>query len=193
MKDASYSRLSRVGIAQEAIRLVSEEGLKGLTARALARRLNCEAMSLYHHVKGMDDLHDAMVGELLGSIDATALATGQARELRDACIAILDLAVTYPQAFTFVALRRWRAEQAIKLAQAMIACLIGCGLDQASAVRRARIIGAYLNGAGLALAAWSLDKGEGIAGAGAVVGASKLSSAAVREDILAGLELLLKI
>jgi hypothetical protein len=64
----------------------------------------------------------------------------------------------------------------LALAEAVIERMLAMGLTQHTALRRARILGAYLNGAGLALAAWNLAPGNAA------------QVATVRKDLLAGLE-----
>lgn len=65
--------LSRRGIAEEALRLVEEEGVEGLTTRKLAKRLGVEGPSLYNHISGRDDLLDEMHGIIDEHVDASAL------------------------------------------------------------------------------------------------------------------------
>ena len=67
--------LSRRGIAQEALRLVEEEGIEGLTTRKLAKRLGVEGPSLYNHVANRDDLLDAMTGLIDEYVDRPCSTT----------------------------------------------------------------------------------------------------------------------
>ena len=67
--------LSRARVCAEALALVDEEGLEALTMRRLGARLDCEAMSLYRHVKDKADLLDALHAAVLGDLqpeDSTA-------------------------------------------------------------------------------------------------------------------------
>ena len=52
------SKLSRVRIAEAAVKLVDDEGLDALTMRRLGVSLGVEAMSLYRHVRNKADLLD---------------------------------------------------------------------------------------------------------------------------------------
>jgi AcrR family transcriptional regulator len=61
--------LSRRGIAEEALRLVDEEGIEALTTRRLARRLGVEGPSLYNHVASRDDLLDEMTAVIDEQVD----------------------------------------------------------------------------------------------------------------------------
>ena len=60
--------LSRDRVVAEAMAPADEEGLAALSMRALAGRLGVEAMSLYHHVAGKEDLLDAMVDAVFGEM-----------------------------------------------------------------------------------------------------------------------------
>jgi TetR/AcrR family transcriptional regulator, tetracycline repressor protein len=60
--------LSRACVCAAALALVDAEGLEALTMRRLAARLDCEAMSLYKHVKDKADLLDAVHAAVLGGL-----------------------------------------------------------------------------------------------------------------------------
>lgn len=61
--------LTRDRVLQAAIRLAGEHGLAALTMRRLAEVLRVEAMSLYNHVAGKDDVLDGMVEIVVGEIE----------------------------------------------------------------------------------------------------------------------------
>ena len=53
--------LTRRLILGTAIELMDHEGAQGLTMRQLGEALGVEAMSLYHHVNGREDLLEGVV------------------------------------------------------------------------------------------------------------------------------------
>ncbi|WP_017622750.1 TetR/AcrR family transcriptional regulator [Nocardiopsis chromatogenes] len=53
--------LNRPRVVEAAVGLADAEGVEALTMRRLGRELGVEAMALYNHVGGKDDLLDAMV------------------------------------------------------------------------------------------------------------------------------------
>lgn len=53
---AGRTGLSRERLTQEALRLLQESGLAGLSTRNLAERLNVQSPALYWHVSGKDEL-----------------------------------------------------------------------------------------------------------------------------------------
>ena len=68
--------LSRERVVTVAMELADEKGAAGVTMRAIAARLGVEAMSLYNHVAGREDLLDHMVDAVFGEIELPASTTG---------------------------------------------------------------------------------------------------------------------
>ncbi|MBF6093271.1 TetR/AcrR family transcriptional regulator [Nocardia cyriacigeorgica] len=71
-KRADRAPLSRDRVIDAAMRLADEKGAAGVTMRAVAAGLGVEAMSLYNHVAGRDDILDGMVDAVFGEIDLPA-------------------------------------------------------------------------------------------------------------------------
>ncbi|WP_210583844.1 TetR/AcrR family transcriptional regulator [Streptomyces sp. GESEQ-35] len=61
--------LSRERVIRTAVAVADEKGSAALTMRAIAEPLRVEAMSLYHHVAGREDILDGMVDAVFGEID----------------------------------------------------------------------------------------------------------------------------
>lgn len=140
-------------IGEVALRLIDAEGLAALSARRLAAALGCEAMSLYHHVKGMDGVLDEVVDRLFDTQEPLPALECRSR-LAVYASNFLGLADAHPRAFPLIATRRWRTPNAILAAGLVLEAFESLGLKRREALRRARVFGAYLNGAGLARAAW---------------------------------------
>ena len=92
-------RLSRDAIVTMGIAVLEQDGPDGLSARRLASRLGCEAMSLYRHVSSMDDLQDAMVDHLLGAVAPPPGVDPAAIPILRAAEGFLDLAQHFPNSF----------------------------------------------------------------------------------------------
>lgn len=155
-------KLDRQSIVEAAIERIERHGLDELSARKLAQDLGCEAMSLYHHIGNMDALQDAIVDELLSSIPIVGVRE-PAEAIATEATAYLALARTHPRAFRLVATRRWKGDRARAFAARVIGRFSALGLASDDALARARILGAYLNGAGLAVAAWEEDTDRQVA------------------------------
>jgi AcrR family transcriptional regulator len=176
MTTSSKPRLSRDAIVTMGISVLEQDGPDGLSARRLAARLGCEAMSLYRHVSSMDDLMDAMVDHLLGAVAPPPGVDPAAIPIQRAAEGFLDLAQHFPNSFALIATRPWRTPHAVAAAQAQVDRFRALGDDDAAAATHARALAAYLNGAGLALAATRRAGGD---------------AAAVRADLEAGLHRLI--
>ncbi|MEU9731271.1 TetR/AcrR family transcriptional regulator [Streptomyces sp. NPDC048002] len=61
--------LSRDRVIRAAVAVADEKGTAALTMRAIAAPLGVEAMSLYHHVKGREDVLDGMVDAVFAEIE----------------------------------------------------------------------------------------------------------------------------
>jgi TetR/AcrR family tetracycline transcriptional repressor len=73
-------KLDTSTIVAEALLLVDEQGLDGLTMRALAKRLGVQASALYWHVGGREELVTAMAGTFYRKALEATPATGEWRE-----------------------------------------------------------------------------------------------------------------
>jgi AcrR family transcriptional regulator len=79
--------LTRQGIVATAVAILRAEGLAKVTMRRLAQELDTGAASLYVYVANTDELHAAVLDELLGEVDLDAAASG--RDWRERLVAVL--------------------------------------------------------------------------------------------------------
>ena len=187
--------LTRERIVATAADLIEREGHEALSARRLAAALGCEAMSLYHHVPNMGELLREVTEQALGALPLPVPDGHDARrQLHQMASAFLELARTRPRVFRVVATRRWRNQAEARFQVCLCEILIATGLTARAALRDARILLVYLNGAGLALTSWALDTAQP-APESVPAQARKFlrlsNPAAVSKDIDAGLDLLL--
>jgi AcrR family transcriptional regulator len=184
--------LNRPAIAIAALAILDADGPAALTARALAKHLGCEPMSLYHHVANMDAVRDLVVDQLLGSLMPQHAPSGSAAHIREQAQRFVELAEAHPHPFALIATRRWRLAQGQALANYLVECFALSAPNITEALTNARILGAYMNGAGLALAAWQLSPPINLEDSRALghLNAS-FNAAAVKRDLLAGLDQLI--
>lgn len=191
--------LDRDRIGRAALARIEAGGLAALSMRALAADLGREAMSLYHHVDGIEGVLDAAVDELFDVLLRTPAQDPDARRsLAAFADGYLALADAYPHAFPLLATRLLHTPRALAAVGRVLGLLQELGLGQRAALRQARILAAYLNGAGLALSAWRLTPDGGRRSAQAAGGDAMLEALApevrlqaVRTDLQAGLKRLL--
>jgi AcrR family transcriptional regulator len=63
-------RLDRTRVVEAAIELADRDGIEAVSMRKLGQELGVEAMSLYTHVEGKEDLLDGMADALIATIPA---------------------------------------------------------------------------------------------------------------------------
>ena len=102
--------LSRHRVVRAAIHYIDAHGLPDLTMRRLASTLGVEAMSLYKHVSGRDNLLDtvveALLDDLYGDPDVQPEAAQDWRDyLRRVANGVRQVALDHPHVFPLVATR----------------------------------------------------------------------------------------
>ena len=80
------SPLTRERVLRAALALADERGLEKLSMRKLAQELGVEAMSLYNHVEGKDDIVGGMIGLVVDEIEAPSPGGDWKAELRKSAI-----------------------------------------------------------------------------------------------------------
>jgi AcrR family transcriptional regulator len=85
-------------VLRGAVALADEGGLESVTMRKLAKRLGVEAMSLYNHIAGKDDLLDGMVDLVFGEIELPSLEADWKATMRQRAISARDALVRHPWA-----------------------------------------------------------------------------------------------
>lgn len=117
MAETSRTPLNRRRVLEAALDLVDREGVAGMTMRKLGEVLDVEAMSLYNHVDGKDDVLDGIVYLVWEEVEASVgdeerpwqdLARTLARAIR-------AVAHAHPQAYSLVLTRGLLPEAVIRL------------------------------------------------------------------------------
>ncbi len=102
--------LSRSSVVQAAIAYVDANGLASLTMRRLGTELGVEAMSIYHHVNGREDLLEGIVDRIVSGVrvppyEPLGPANGWQTFLQHVAHAVRQIAVDHPALFPLVATR----------------------------------------------------------------------------------------
>jgi AcrR family transcriptional regulator len=142
--------LSPDRIEETALALIEDAGLAAFSLRALAARLNCQAMSLYHYYPSKEHLIDALVDRLIGRL--TVLSRGLAPWRRHAERSAREwraLALDHPNFFALLAQHRLNTPAALRWLDGALAFFTGLGLSAEDGTRIFRAFGYYLSGAGL--------------------------------------------
>ncbi|MFI7067648.1 TetR/AcrR family transcriptional regulator C-terminal domain-containing protein [Kribbella sp. NPDC050124] len=125
----SKSLLSRDKIARTALTLLDRDGAEGLTMRSLAKQLNVQAPSLYHHIRGQDEIIDLVHALVDSEIDTEVLRDPDWQSaLRKFTRSYRAAFLTHPNAVALVTRRRIRVPSVLRLYDELSAMLLKAGL-----------------------------------------------------------------
>ncbi len=149
--------LDRELILKAAIAFIDEHGLPGLTMRRLGQLLGVEAMSLYRHVAGKEELLDGVVEHLVADMWSDDDVIGSPEDgwpdfLQRLAHGVRRVALAHPKAFPLVASRPPEAPwlrpplRSLDWVEAFLAGLEAEGFGDAAAVAAYRAFTSFLLG-----------------------------------------------
>jgi AcrR family transcriptional regulator len=141
--------LDRDRVVSAAVALADEAGLSAVTMRALGQRLGVEAMSLYHHVSGKDELLAAMVEVVTGEVERPRPGRAWDRELRRTALSLHQVLLRHPWAGSILEGRASAGPVRLGYLEAVMATLRSAGFDIQQAYRASRLVDTYVYGSAL--------------------------------------------
>lgn len=145
--------IDRPEVLRASLAIADEEGLRGVTMPAVARRLHVTPMALYRHVADKDDLLDGVVELLLAEIEAAVDAATDATvapqaspvsappiELADFVAAVRATARRHPSAFGLLLQRPAATAEATRIRDRLWYVLRHRGVPEAQVARIERLI-----------------------------------------------------
>lgn len=142
-------RLPRLELQQifaEAVAMADASGLEALTMRALAARLQVEAMSLYHHVANKDALIDGMVDRVIGEIPQPDPKKPWLAEMRKRAHAALAVLMRHPWAPLPILSRLNTGPNMLAQRDRTHGCLLAAGFDHEGADRAHHLLDSHIYG-----------------------------------------------
>lgn len=124
VKRARAVDVSRV--ANAAAQLLDQGGLRALTIRAVANKLDVAPASLYSRLSSVDDLFDLALDDALGCDPELLAARGQAT-LHELMLAYFRHLVRHPWACQVIAMRAPRGPNYLRLSERMCVLLVELG------------------------------------------------------------------
>jgi TetR/AcrR family transcriptional regulator, tetracycline repressor protein len=139
--------LTRQRIIEAALRIMDEEGLEAVTMRAIGRDLGVEAMSLYNHVQGKEDILNGVCEQVLAefripeSEDWAEAARLGAREYR-------RLLLAHPNVITLMSEGKgpFTNPDALRAYEFALDVFRSVGLAEADSVKAFHTFGGYILG-----------------------------------------------
>lgn len=141
--------LSADRIAQAALSLVDKAGLEGFSFRVLAKKLGCEAMSIYHYYPSKAHLFDAMIEICIAETGVPPKGLPWLERLRSLARAYRATALRHPGFFLYFAIYRMNNRAGLSFLNRIIEIFQETGLPPARQAAHFRAIGYYIMGAGL--------------------------------------------
>ena len=143
--------LSRERIAEAALELIDAEGLESFSMRRLGARLGVEAMAIYHHFPGKGELLDGVMNRLIEEVELPPPGGQPPMQRLRTCIrSYRACAIRHPRAFVLLAARRFNTDRAFAFYEELLGVFGELGLDAEQSARWFRLIGGFVNGAGMA-------------------------------------------
>ncbi|MDN3497275.1 TetR/AcrR family transcriptional regulator C-terminal domain-containing protein [Planococcus sp. APC 4015] len=148
-------KLSRELIIRSALEMIDESGAQGLSMRSLGQQLGVEAMSLYRHVHGKEDLLEGVVALLMGDLASTLEEeSGEHWQafLQTVAHEVRRIAGDHPMAFPLIATRHPAAPwlrpplRSVEVVDVFLRALIGQGFTDEQAVDAYRAFSSFLLG-----------------------------------------------
>jgi AcrR family transcriptional regulator len=159
-KPSARAPLTQELVLRAAVQLADREGIASLTMRRLARELEVEAMSLYHHVADKADLLDGMVDLVFLDIDPPT-ATGDWRSaLRTRAASARAALREHPWAIGLMESRAAPGEATLRHHDAVLGCLRAGGLSVRMAAHAYSLLDSYIYGFALQEASLPFQGGE---------------------------------
>lgn len=141
--------LSPERIAQAALALVDKEGIEGFSFRVLAKKLGCEAMSIYHYFPSKAHLFDAMIEICIAETKVPPVGLPWIERLRGLAHAYRATALRHPGFFLYFAIYRMNNRAGLSFLNRIVEIFQETGLPPARQAAHFRVIGYYIMGAGL--------------------------------------------
>ena len=140
--------LSRERVLGAALSLADEDGLESLTMRELGLRLGVEAMSLYNHVAGKDDILDGMVDLVLSDIDLPSDTADWKEAMRRRAVSARAVFSLHPWASSLIDSRESSGPERLRYFEWVIGTLRRAGFSVELAAHAFSILDSYIYGFG---------------------------------------------
>ncbi|MEU0086243.1 TetR/AcrR family transcriptional regulator [Streptomyces sp. NPDC006274] len=145
-KASARTPLNRERVIRAAMAVADEKGTAALTMRAIAGPLGVEAMSLYHHVAGREDVLDGMVDAVFGEINLPPRDTDWKSAMRHRATSARAVLRSHPWAVALMDSRTRPGPMTLRHHDAVIGALRAAGFSVPMAAHAFSLIDSYLYG-----------------------------------------------
>ena len=142
-------KLTKESIIDSAMALIEEHGIDRFSLRKLAQKLNCEAMSIYYHVKNKEQIFAEILDRLILKIVFNQSINGTKNQLKDIAHQWRRLSQQYPNIFLILAVHPLDSEIGQNFMHQILLILQQTNLSAKQASHFLRVLNYYLIGAGI--------------------------------------------
>jgi AcrR family transcriptional regulator len=139
-------RLSRERILRAALQLADEEGIDAVSMRRTGQALGVEAMSLYKHVSGKEDVLDGISDLVMEEIEVPSRDLPWRTALRQSAIATHQAMLRHPWAAPVLESRRNPGPTRMRYLDAVVSILLDAGFTLQDVARAFMAVDAHVYG-----------------------------------------------
>jgi AcrR family transcriptional regulator len=165
------ARLNRARVLDAAVVLADTGGIESLSMRRLGEELGVEAMSLYTHVAGKEDLLDGMTDAVFSEIELPAGDQGWRTAMRERALSARAALSRHPWAIRLMQSRTSPGPATLRHHDAVIGALRRSGFSIELTAHAFSVLDAYIYGFALQQSALPFDTAEEAAEVGRMMAA----------------------
>jgi AcrR family transcriptional regulator len=143
--------LSRERVLRAAVELADRGGVEALSMRKIGQELGVDAMALYRHVRGKDDLLDGVVEVVVGEIERPLVGDDWTAAVRAQAMAARAVMLRHPWARRVLEERGTSGPAALAHIEAVLTTLLGAGFSMEVAHHALHILDSRIFGFNQAL------------------------------------------
>lgn len=146
--------LSRARVVQAGLTLVDRGGIDALSMRTVASQLGVEAMSLYRHVSGKQDLLLGIADLVLSKVEVPPPGTPWRDAMRRRALSLRDVFLQHPSGAILVESCVTMTPSRLRYCDAIIGLLCADGFDATLAYRAFLALDSYIYGFAMQELGW---------------------------------------
>ncbi|MEQ1159514.1 TetR family transcriptional regulator [Acinetobacter calcoaceticus] len=145
----SKANLSKDLIIRAALEMIEEQGIESFSLRKLAQKLDCEAMSIYYHMKNKEEILDQIVDFLITKITFQSQRDDPKEQLMYVAKQWRTLSQEYPNFFPILAIHPLNTDIGYNFMNGILLIFKNANLAVKDASYFLRILNYYLIGMGI--------------------------------------------
>lgn len=152
-----HQKLSRDLILHAALQLADDEGIEALSMRRLGQALSVEAMSLYKHVSGKEDILDGIADLVMLEVPVPSRDLPWRAALTRSAVATHEALLRHPWAGSVIESRRNPGPARLTYLDTVVSILRGAGFPLADVARAFLAVDSHVYGFTLQVLAMPFD------------------------------------